>query len=1039
MRLYQKLVGCTCLVAYLTVPPTVSAQNLNGIINMMGNIIEQDMRNQEERRRIETEQRMYRQRQQAIAREEQARLDAIRREEVALIKRLQTALTKLGFYKSKIDGDRGPSTQKAEALFTAAFGTPPIPLTDTAIFEIEQLAEQGFQSSDELRVARNAGFRTRQDYVDATRGGFENARDFSAARDLGFTSFDDFRRYRLSGYSKPEDYRIAAKAGFQTKGEFDSANALGFADRALYDDFKRSGLKDKAAFDAAKAAKAVAVAAGEKCKAAVGANALSAMDACLEALVSDAEKSSIQQAISRIGDELKTKAISLEVGVVNSTSSMPGSEKTVPGAAASSLPPLDLDRLRQQLVCAQDYMQSEWSKATKSCAPLSISGESGGIQKLQAIAANYVAVAEEVATKAEQERKAAALAEQRRLALESARARLASIIAEVGAFTEAKRSLKKPLDVARIIVRLRQLEGSSESEAIEQALLGAELLLKDEPDFQKFQAEKQQANQIAQINARASALAEIRRTEAFIAQFVSANLLNAAVNDLLQLQEKLVAARASGQDEQIFHVQKLTVTELERLKLASAFKEFVFEENSPTNVQIQQSANGLAITNENRLLLDGAGKDVVALGNFSPSAPHLIVNLLGATNFEKGQVDLCWIGSDPAAPPLWDHVKPILKRLGAENIRVQADCRRTDYSKQDVVIIERGEFLNRDLSEARPIVESFEANQLRLIHMVEWSKVGEADEAARLEAAKIEEEVMAGLRKGFGLMRVSNSSKGICFVTDASEQEFHERALTIKASLVEQYLSGTETISAMSLDRAFTGLQKGSCAIVYAKESELAQLIEATKRIQLNYTILPVWIEPQMIAEGRALANASKEEKEKAIAARKQELEASAALAKKKNEDAAVVRAKQQAELRKRYSQESRTAYNEISSLIRLSITGDSIKSESADALFPELRDWRTGRSSQGWQVDKYDDELVDYGTADWKGRRLEAIFIKTNFISKNAIRGEYVANCFVLGYLIDGEFDLRRDAIVRSCENGKTDLPKWQASRAFESRWIAP
>ncbi len=88
--------------------------------------------------------------------------------------------------------------------------------------------------------------------------------------------------------------------------------------------------------------------------------------------------------------------------------------------------------------------------------------------------------------------------------------------------------------------------------------------------------------------------------------------------------------------------------------------------------------------------------------------------------------------------------------------------------------------------------------------------------------------------------------------------------------------------------------------------------------------------------------------------------------------------------------------------------------------------------------VDRYNDELVDYGTADWQGRRLEAVVIKTSVTTKNAVRGEYSDACFVFGYLIDNEFEMRRDPITLPCETASTGLQTWQTGRSFESRWVS-
>ena len=106
--------------------------------------------------------------------------------------------------------------------------------------------------------------------------------------------------------------------------------------------------------------------------------------------------------------------------------------------------------------------------------------------------------------------------------------------------------------------------------------------------------------------------------------------------------------------------------------------------------------------------------------------------------------------------------------------------------------------------------------------------------------------------------------------------------------------------------------------------------------------------------------------------------------------------------------------------------------------MFPDIARWKQELKNNGWELDKYDDELLDYGTANWKGRKLEAILLRATVSTKNPVRGEYAESCFVIGYLIDTEFKMRRDAINAECGASADALSEWQTSRSFESRWVA-
>lgn len=1012
------------------------------MINLMGRMIEQDMQNQQERRRQDAEQRIYRERQQAIRREEQARIDEERRKEIALVKRLQTALSKLGFYSSKVDGDRGPGTQKAEVAFMQAFGVGSISLNDYTIIEIEQLADRGFRSSAELRAASDAGFVNRSDFIAARDGGFSNAQDFAAARQEGFKTHDQYKAYKLSGFNNAADFRIAAENGFSQRSEFEAAKQAGFYDRASYVAFQASGHADKASYDKHKAEKAAATAAFDLCKKAIeGNNNAASADLCLKAIAAGADDGAVKLTLEQLKERFQKQLAQIEgaSGAANTdVASVSGTAGNTPSDASGFL--VEQAKMRHalsQLDCGLSIVAKSWSDATQQCALPAQDDTSPAIQQLQTIAATELKVAEDKAAKELEEKRKAALEEQQRLALAAAHERTTNLLSDMASFTEAKRSISKPLDVAKALVRLRQLNDSDDVNAIEQALVFTEELLKDEPDFQKFLSEKQKASEVAQVNARTTAVAELRRTSAFVESFVAKNLLDDSVNDLLQLQEKLNEAQNSGQDQQIFNMQKAAKLEIERLKLNADLAAFVYEENVPAKSDVKQASNGLAVTDSNRELLEGDRNDVVILGNFTAQAPHLLVDLVGNTTFDAGKVDTCWISNNNELP-LRDHVIPVLRSFGGETVTPKGFCSSVTASTSDVILVERGAFLKQNVLDVQPIVDAFENGDLKVVKTILWSDVGRSAESDNQLAETIRSEVLGKVRTGFGFVRFENASRQLCLVLEPAEVEFHQRALAIRAQDLERVLPQYADFTTLSLDRAFAGVQKQSCGAIYVGEGDMAKLLEGLQKINAAYSIAPVWIDNQLVEEGRTLSLRSEEEKQREIAARRQELEAEAAALKVKNEEAAVVRAKAQAELRERYSQESRAAYNEISDFSKRFTNGDPAVPAQIAALFPNLADWRSERSSNGWVVDQYNDELIDYGTADWQGRRLEAVVIKASVTTKNAVRGEYSDACFILGYLIDSEFQMYRDPINLSCEAADSNLQQWQTGSSFESRWVS-
>lgn len=1025
---------CVAVAALSSSP--AKAQDVGGFINLMGRIIEQDMRNQEFGRQREAETRAAQQQQRAIAEQERARLNAIREREIALVRRLQASMSRLGFYDMAIDGDRGPGTQRAEVAFTKAFNLPPIQLNEDYIAQTELLADMGFRNVRELNQAMSTGFESRGDMLTAADGGFDNARDFESATGLGFTRYDDYRRFRASDFTSAEDYRLAAAGGFSLRGDYEKASALGFTEKSSYEEFRVSGLKDKVAFDEYRARLAKVRAAGDECRDAVGRAELGdAINKCLTAL-DHPESANVLPDLERLQ---KRVAEALE-GISRNTPPVVVASQhhdTAAGADAGTFvqEQATLHLARNKLVCGVAVARKEWASASGDCALVASEGGDLVIQ-LAALAASELQEQQRLAAEEERMLKEAADVERHRLALNAGRERLTGLLNSIAAFTNSKRAFGNGIEVARAVVRLRQLEGADDVTQIEQAILNMEELLKDDSTYQRYAADQKTAREVAHVNARAIAAAELRRTEAFIADFVGGNVLHAAVNDLLKLQETIATAQKSGLDDALFHAQGVITAEIDRLKLRTTLGAFVYSD-APRETAVEQAINGLAITDANRALLEGNPRDVFILGNYSPTAPHLVVNLVGDTTFEDGTADLCWIGPAKRQIPLGEHVKPVLKARGAERISGAGICTSRNTMKQDVLVVQRGALLTSDLLEAKTIISEYEKGTLKTIEVVAWSQVGETADLDAQTTMTIKAEILSGVRQGFGFVGFENDDKTLCAVVDEDDAPVHKDVFSTLGATFERHVPPSLKLTVASLDRAFTSIQRNECRTVYAEAADLARLLIGLEKIDKSTVVLPVWVSVEEVAEARAFAASAQQEKDRHFAQRQQELEAAKRARLEKERDSEVVRKKREGEMRSRYSQEARAAHNDVSQLAKAFLNHDREARDRFGEMFSETSRWYAQMSSNGWSIDAFQDELVDYGTVVWKDRRLEFVIIEANVTTKNAVRGEYDTTCVLLGYMLDHEFETRRDALEKPCSDA-ADLAGWKSARLFESRWVA-
>jgi hypothetical protein len=110
-------------------------------------------------------------------------------------------------------------------------------------------------------------------------------------------------------------------------------------------------------------------------------------------------------------------------------------------------------------------------------------------------------------------------------------------------------------------------------------------------------------------------------------------------------------------------------------------------------------------------------------------------------------------------------------------------------------------------------------------------------------------------------------------------------------------------------------------------------------------------------------------------------------------------------------------------------------KQESAVDFFPHFAAWLTSMKADHWETMTRNFDIQDYGTAEFKGRTLEAALARVSIRLKNPILGEYKDACFVLGHLADPEFNMMREILDTKCEDDQI-IAAWQAGHSFKTRW---
>ncbi|WGD31043.1 hypothetical protein AncyloWKF20_04220 [Ancylobacter sp. WKF20] len=992
VRMFGVAAGITLVLSGMFVSSPARAQ-VDGIINLMGQAIQMDMQRQQyERQRAYQEQ----QRREAIRQEQarrQAEINAIREQEAVVIRRVQTALAELGFYKGKISGVRGPDTRKAESAYCAAFGLAPFEASDAQMAQLEALAAKGFRSPKEAEAAATAGFSTRKDMAAAQAGGFSTARDYAEARAKGFEQREEYLLFLQSGLS----------------------------DRTAFLQERNLLVKRKEASDACVAASAKFV------------DPAKAVETCLDAINLGVTGSAFTDAYAAVGQKLEARmaeaaALAAEPQKLASTEKvkLKDARKNAKDAGAGAVleARMRTGELLKAHACGEAVLNKDYPVALSKCRV-----EAGDLLSVPQLALLSTATEQE---KSESEK---AAAEQARLALEAARSRAAELLRQVEDFASAQR-FGAAVDIAKAIVAVRQSQSSDDAATIQQANQKLETYLAKEVAFQTFVVERERNARQLKVNAAATAQAELTRLQSFLQQYIADNILDKNIDALLALQADLAAAQSPDDVERTIRVQRDGRERLYKLGLQAKFDAYKIPETSAAIAKgTEVAGNGLAVNVANEALLKGEGRDVLVLGNFTAWAPHLIINLVGETAFDGRRATTCWFGDEARAPESTRAALQRLKAMGVDEIVETGRCDAGTVGRIDVVLLQRDRFLASDLVAARALVERFEKGDVRLLHVVAWSEIGATAQNDDGTARTIEADIGAGARAGFGLITFKTSANRVCLVVAEAELPVHELVVTERRNGLDRFVTADVVRARFTVERVFVSIQRQECSAVYAEQADLKALLTGLQRAKLTYAVVPVWLSPDDISAAAARRAELDRQQQAELASRKQTAEGLQQLEAEKQAEQERVRAARQAELRTRYGQEAAAATNELADLSRRFFASGG--SSPFRELFPRAAQWRDRREADHWDFTDTDTALVDYGTAEWKGRRTEVVFIEARVSTRNRALGENATTCFVLGYLIDAEFKVRRDPLELPCADEASGITAWTSGRAFESRWL--
>ena len=683
------------------IKPT-TAQSSGALIELFGRAIEQDIRNKRaraERRRIKNEER---------------------ERVIQLVKRVQIALKKLGFYKKRIDGDAGPGTNAALSRYIRAFNVSNFQFDQYHLQSLESVADSGFRSAQEMVDARTGGFDTATEMRRAKRAGFDRASTYRSARDAGISNRKAYDAFQGSGFRDFQEFKNARRAGFSSRRQRDAAIAVGFETRAEHQEFVKSGHEDKSSFIQAKRANTLFEHFQRACQVNLEKkNWLDALSACQSAISIKPENTVAQtratQALNgsiKLAERLESRKSEL-VKKLMELNEPPQETETVEKKTKRELRQLKIKNeiavntkrlatfrgIQFGIACDDLIRRKNWQLAEKNCqrAKKALPNQPKWAEFAELASAEAKNEADKLAAK-KALRAIQAKEEAEKLALIAAREWSTALLESIDKFSSDDGEFVNGIAIARALLSLRRLDDKAKAGEIEARTSDLANLVNKESDYSLYLEKMRKAEAVSLANAAAAAKEQAEDTGAFLLAFISENVTSKHIASLLEMSEQVDGALRSNSLERITLSNKASIALIGKLDLEQARQAFLSRAPKKSLAELDASnlvkaKNGLAITEGNRILLSGAAKDIVVLYNKSRTAPNVARNLLGNIIFTDGEALGCWYHTDRPETLRIRFLMNKLAQLGAPSAEVQLDCSETVMMQSDLVLMQRDAFL----------------------------------------------------------------------------------------------------------------------------------------------------------------------------------------------------------------------------------------------------------------------------------------------------------------------------------------------------------
>jgi hypothetical protein len=583
-------------------------------------------------------------------------------------------------------------------------------------------------------------------------------------------------------------------------------------------------------------------------------------------------------------------------------------------------------------------------------------------------------------------------------------------------------------EIATAAANLKLAIDRLDEDAAVQSTRKLDALLKPISGFGDCQRRLQAEREADDARRLAEAKAGSTKNLYFIDNYVKGHLGEAKTAALLALRQQIDAAIKGNDLAKIARENGELRTYVTNNGLADTYDEITQNTPAPSPGSPGPSDSAKRLTQQ---FGEGPPDEIVILYNATPAAPSVLKNLQGDFAFQKHEASICF--AHPLDIAMTRYIERLIRAKGAKpaTSRDRCDLLRVS-SAADFVVFQRVWILNERAPYIRDLISIVENDSFREFQRTkDYPQYLAKQRALSLE---IEAEVEKGARQGYGAVTVYEGSGYACVLAPNAAEwtDGLKELLNRNRDIIAPELSSPWQFIDTAKETAFFGLQRKQCGHVVAEATALRDLMAGLRREKLKYAFAPLWWGDEDLKRATFDVHDAVEQQRRKKDLDRQRKEANDNLQKEREKQHQQEKAEQEKQLRAKYGVRARGLMNGIHDFVR----GIADGRLNDDGRLRNISDWLNRRFADQWQTYNVISDIADFGTADWQGRRLDAIMVKSMIQQKNRILGKYEDTCFIVRLIDDVEFTIQREAFAVNCDDGNQVMANWKAGRSFQSLW---